>query len=296
MTLDGDALCLPGGMRYKVLELADTTKVLGPALSPSGIEKRLGEKPLPQSISLPLLRKVRELVKAGATVVGPRPVCAAGLSGYPACDSEIAQIAEELWGPASTTGPVDRKVGKGRVFSGVSVSDVLARIGVQPDFKTVEAVSAADVPWIHRRIGDDDLYFVSNQKNERVKVTASFRVDGKVPEFWHADTGRVEPARSWTRKDGRTEVELDFDPRGSVFVRFSPGAEVFAAETGRAESARLDSVVGWLEGPLLARHGRARRSGFSQARFVDRAAREGDPLLLRHRDVSSARRRFPPRC
>ncbi len=225
MTFDGDVLSLPGGMRYKVLELVDTTKVLMPALSPSGIEKRTGKTPLPQNISLPLLRKVRELVKAGATVVGPRPVCAAGLSCYPACDQEIAQIAEELWGPASATEPVDRKVGKGRVFSGISVSEVLARIGVQPDFKTVEAVPADDVPWIHRRLGDDDLYFVSNQKNQRVKVIGSFRVDGKVPEFWHADTGRVEPARSWTRKDGRTEVELDFDPRGSVFVRFTPGEQ-----------------------------------------------------------------------
>lgn len=223
MTCDGSALSLPGGMRYRVLELVDTTKVLAPALSPSGIEKRSGGKMLPQNISLPLLRKVRALVQAGATVVGPRPLIAAGLAGYPACDKEVAGIADELWGPASVAGPIDRKVGKGRVFSGMTVIDVLARIGVQPDFKTVEAVPAADVPWIHRSLDDSDLYFVSNQKSERMKVTGSFRVDGRIPEFWHADTGLVEPARSWTRKEGRTEVELDFDPRGSVFVLFRQG-------------------------------------------------------------------------
>ena len=222
MTWDGEALCLPGGMRYRVLELADTGKILAPHLSPSGLEPRLG-KLRPQHISLPLLRKVRELVLAGATVTGPRPVSASGLAGYPEGDREIARIAEELWGPATATGRIDRQAGKGRVVSGIPVSDVLASMRVQPDFTTVEPVSAATIPWIHRRLGNDDLYFVSNQKNEPVKVVGSFRVAGKIPEFWHADTGLIEPARTWTRKDDRTEVELDFAPRGSVFVLFRPG-------------------------------------------------------------------------
>ena len=142
-----------------------------------------------------------------------------GLEGYPASDQEIARIADELWGPVSATAAaIDHKVGKGRIFSNLAVSEVLTRMGVQPDFKTT-----ADVPWIHRRDGDDDFYFISNQKDEASKFTASFRVDGKVPELWHADTGQVEPAHVWTNKAGRTEVELDLPPRGSVFVRFRTG-------------------------------------------------------------------------
>ncbi len=223
MTWDGQALCLPGGMRYKVLELPDTTKVLAPFLSPTGIETRLNNKSRPQNISLPLLRKVRDLVLAGATVVGPRPLSTPGLSGYPACDQEVARIAEELWGPPAQA-PVDRRVGKGRVLSGIPISDVLPRMGIQPDFQTIEPVPADDVPWIHRTVGTDDWYFVSNQRNEPLSVTASFRVDGKVPELWHADTGTSEPARTWSCKSGRTEVALALAPRGSVFVRFRPGA------------------------------------------------------------------------
>lgn len=223
MTWDGDALCLSGGMRYKVLELVDTTKPTINYVSPSRIKERTAGRPYPQSISLPLLRKVRELVLAGATVVGPKPERAAGLAGYPQSDEEVARIADELWGSAADGKPVDRKVGKGRVFSGMPVAEVLASIGVQPDFKTVEPMPADDVPFIHRRVGDDDFYFVSNQKNERVKITGSFRVDGKIPEFWHADSGAVEPVSAWRQKGGRTEVDFDFDPRGSVFVRFTPG-------------------------------------------------------------------------
>jgi hypothetical protein len=99
MTFDSKALCLPSGIRYQILELPDTTKVVNAQLSPSGIEKQTGRKPLPQNISLPLLRKVRELVLSGATVLGPRPEISAGLTGYPKSDPELQAIAKELWGP-----------------------------------------------------------------------------------------------------------------------------------------------------------------------------------------------------
>lgn len=222
MTFDGKSLCLPSGMRYPIIELPDTTKAVNAQLSPSGIEKQTGRKPMPQSISLPLLRKVRELVLAGATVLGPRPEISAGLSGYPESDRELQSIATELWGPKGNT-TVDRRVGKGRVLSGITITEALARLKVQPDFTTVEKLPSEDVPWVHRKVGEDDWYFVSNQRNKPLKATASFRVSGKIPELWHADTGTTEPARNWTIRDGRTEVALDFAPRGSVFVRFSPG-------------------------------------------------------------------------
>lgn len=222
MTFDGKALCLPSGMRYQILELPDTTKIVNAQMSPSGIEKQTGRKPMQQNISLPLLRKVRELVLAGATVLGPRPKIGTGLTGYPQSDQEIQAIANELWGPVGNT-TVDRKVGKGRVLSGITITEALTRINVQPDFKTVENILSDDVSWIHRKVGEDDWYFVSNQRNKPLKVTASFRVSGKIPELWHTDTGATEPASTWSIKDGRTEVELDFAPRGSVFVRFSPG-------------------------------------------------------------------------
>ena len=222
MKCDGKSVYLPSGMRYSILQLVDTTQTINAQLSPSGIEKRVGRKPMPQNISLPLLRKVQELVMAGATILGPRPEISPSLSGYPQCDREIESIANHLWG-TSTDAVIDRKVGKGRVLSGITITEALNRIEVKPDFQVIEKIPPTDVPWIHRKVGEDDWYFVSNQRNRPLKVTASFRVHGKVPELWHADRGTSEPARAWTIRDGRTEVELDFPPRGSVFVRFRPG-------------------------------------------------------------------------
>ena len=39
-----------------------------------------------------------------------------------------------------------------------------------------------------------DLYFVDNRNDRDETVDASFRVTGKAPELWHAETGKSEPA------------------------------------------------------------------------------------------------------
>jgi hypothetical protein len=54
-----------------------------------------------------------------------------------------------------------------------------------------------------------------------------FRVAGRVPELWHADTGRIERAGRWSTASGYTVVPLHLDPGGSVFVVFrSPAAGI----------------------------------------------------------------------
>ena len=49
-----------------------------------------------------LLRKIGELVEAGATVVGPPPAKSPGLSAYPECDAEVRELAARIWRPSST--------------------------------------------------------------------------------------------------------------------------------------------------------------------------------------------------
>jgi len=50
------------------------------------------------TISLPVLRKLREFVAAGATVVGPAPTTASGRHDFADRDAEVKRIAAELWG------------------------------------------------------------------------------------------------------------------------------------------------------------------------------------------------------
>jgi hypothetical protein len=79
MTVKNGRLVLPDGMSYRVLVL-----------------------PQQETMTPRLLRKIKELVAAGATVIGPPPLKSPSLSGYPQCDTEVKQLTSELWHAPST--------------------------------------------------------------------------------------------------------------------------------------------------------------------------------------------------
>jgi len=98
-------------------------------------------------------------------------------------------------------------------------SRLLAEMGVPPDFK-----SSANLRYIHKHIGDTDVYFVANPEPREVEAVCEFRVSGKQPELWWPDTGRIEAA-PFEQKDSVTRVPLSLDPSGSVFVVFQKKLE-----------------------------------------------------------------------
>jgi hypothetical protein len=85
-----------------------------------------------------------------------------------------------------------------------------------PDF----SASQPDVKFIHRRTDDAEIYFISNQQKAERTVDCSFRVDGKIPELWHPDTGSTEAVAMYHATNGCTTLPIHFDPIGSVFVVF----------------------------------------------------------------------------
>jgi len=192
-TRDGK-LVLPDGMSYRVLVLPDS-----------------------RTMTLPMARKLQQLVRDGAIVVGPKPAEAPSLEDYPACDAEIKKIGEAVWGECDGRTVKEHRFGKGMVIWGKSLPDVLHEIQVQPDLQLSDA---SGLRWIHRHAGDAEVYFLSNQKEQPAEITASFRIAGRLPELWHPDTGVIEPASHWSSSAGRTTVLLPLDPVGSVFVVF----------------------------------------------------------------------------
>ena len=66
-----------------------------------------------------LLRKIKQLVEAGATVVGGPPKKSPSLSDYPRCDRQVQELAAALWGKGPAPAELaDRPVGKGRIVWG----------------------------------------------------------------------------------------------------------------------------------------------------------------------------------
>ena len=248
MSVQNGRLVLPDGMSYRVLVL------------PKG-----------QAMTLPVAQKLRQLVSDGAIVLGEKPVHSPSLEGYPDVDAEMKKIGDEVWGDCDGKSVTEHCFGKGKVFWGKSLPDVLKEIGMEPD---VEFDNAAGIKWTHRHAGGTDIYFVCNQNPKAVELTASFRVSGRVPELWHPDTGKMAPAANWQNSGDHTAVLLDFDPTGSAFVVFrhpakgtAPGLQKapapqiatlnvkgpwqvrFHAGWGAPDKITLDKLVSWSENP-----------------------------------------------
>jgi hypothetical protein len=205
MSVRDGLLALPDGMTYRVLVLPES-----PFMTPA------------------VLRKVRELVHDGATVVGPKPTQSPSLTDAPRADAEVRGFAEEVWGDCDGKKVLEHPYGRGRVVWGKKLEDVLAQLHAPPDFQYGNTARDARLAYIHRVAGNADLYFVSNQRYRSEQVDCTFRVSGKAPELWHPDTGAREAAPLYQEKDGRVTVPIRFDPAGSVFVvlrRPSGGAD-----------------------------------------------------------------------
>jgi len=164
--------------------------------------------------------KIRDLVQAGATVVGPRPSRSPGLSGQPQADRTVADIAQEVWGEVDGQQVTQRRVGRGKIVWGEPLEKVLGDLGVAPDMLLDTGTANGGGVWIHRTIGNTDAYFVSNQSNQPTTLTASFRITDRAPELWDAEHGTSAPAALWQVTDGRTVVPLSLTPAGSVWVMF----------------------------------------------------------------------------
>lgn len=87
----------------------------GRLVFPDGMSYRVLVLPEARTMTPRLLRKVKALIEAGATVVGPRPLKSPSLSGYPGCDAEVERLAAEVWGPCDGREVTERALGKGRV-------------------------------------------------------------------------------------------------------------------------------------------------------------------------------------
>jgi hypothetical protein len=199
----GSEIATPGGARYRVLYLGGTS----------------------ERMTVPVLRRLADLAAGGATIVGMRPTSSPSLADDPA---EFKRLTDRLWGGGATT-----RVGRGRVVASRDVEAALRGLGVGPDFAYDKPAPDREVLFLHRKLADGDAYFVNSRSNRPQKIAARFRVTGKTPELWHAETGRSE-AVSYRIENGETVVPLEMAPFDSAFVVFRKPAQAPAATVAKA--------------------------------------------------------------
>jgi hypothetical protein len=74
-------------------------------------------------------------------------------------------------------------------------------------------------------------------------VEATFRTEGKIPELWHAETGKTEPV-SYSIENGVTKVQLHLEPNDAVFVVFKNKATQTSVTLPAKEEKQLATVEG----------------------------------------------------
>lgn len=186
----------------------------------NGLAYRLLLMPDARYSSLQVTQKLLELVKAGAAVSSPAPKRTQTLANFPEADKNLKSVVAELWGDCNGTSITEHAVGRGKIYWGKSIADILSSLHLVCDFGFESSDASEQIVYKHRRTDSVDIYFVSNQRDQKTAIKAKFRVTGKAPELWHADTGVIEPAPVYSEKNGYTSVPLLFDPSGSVFVVF----------------------------------------------------------------------------
>jgi hypothetical protein len=196
LTVKDGLITLPHGKNYKVLVLPEL-----------------------KTLSLAALTKIHDIVLDGGTVIGTKPTHMMSLSGYPEGTAKFTKLAHELWGgqPGETG---QRQSGKGIMIWGQSARNYLEKGGIPQDLEILQKSPDQEYDYIHRIIGDMDVYFISSQNENAVSGNFAFRISGKQPEVWNPLTGEVKDAASFKQGNGKTILPLSFDSYGSVFVIF----------------------------------------------------------------------------
>lgn len=149
-------------------------------------------------MTLPVLKRIKTLVDAGIKVIGEKPEKSPSLADN---DAEFQKLATEIW----------------------SKSNVMTfdKTNLQPD--VIISNTKNKILFRHRQNATQDIYWLDNRSDAATDAEVSFRVSGKVPELWNAQTGKTEKL-SYQIKDGRTIVPLKFDSWDAYFIVFKEKA------------------------------------------------------------------------
>jgi len=210
----------------------------GRIITKAGMQYRvLGLDPYSRHMSLPVLRAIQKLVEQGAVVAGAKPSDDPSLADDQA---EFEKVSSQLFGDGAGI----HKTGKGTVYAGQDLSEVFSSLNVRSDFEYSKKGDGSDVQFVHRKLENGDIYFVDNRSNHEEVIDATFRVAGREPELWRAETGATEPV-SFKIADGRTTIPLHLEAWGSVFIVFRRTT----SETSRTIPEATTTKVATIKGP-----------------------------------------------
>ena len=219
----------------------------------NGLTRRVLILPSATVVPIETMRAIEAFINSGGTVIALEnlPKFAAGMNNRMENDKEVRDIVKRAFTEgeghfirqyeidrnpfsparkppektAPLTPPQRRMLG-------------IIRQTVQPDF-VLEANTQSDgLTHIHKRVGDVDVYFITNLQPDPINTRAIFRARAESVQKWDAVTGEVIRVDSINRQDGRTAIEIDFEPWESGFYVFA-GENLDSAKPPAPSATRI---------------------------------------------------------
>ncbi|MCL1821606.1 MAG: hypothetical protein FWG22_02160 [Prolixibacteraceae bacterium] len=190
---------------------------------PHGTSYRVLVLPKLETMRPEVLQKIEKLVADGGVILGPPPSRSPSMANYPKADEGIVALANKMWGDLSVK---KRTYGNGVIFTDMSMEELFAELNMVPDctFENHDRLL-----YNHRTMNGSEIYFITNQSDEKVSFAAAFRVKGLQPELWDAAHGEIRKLPAFAQKGEITTVPMQLHPFESAFIVFrSKGKPEFA--------------------------------------------------------------------
>lgn len=216
---------LPEGYSFDYINaeiLKDHARVVdGRLVLDSGMEYSVLVLPRQETMRPEMLERIYDFVRQGLAILGPAPLRSPSLQDYGKADLRVKELSSKIWNGSG-------RCGAGRVYpDGTTMETIFSDLGIAPDF---HYEGEAKLSFIHRTLGQDgEIFFVSNQEDTPVEVSALFRVDPSLEaEVWNPVSGKVRG----NVKSSSGQVKLSLDRLESAFIVFRRDAAKPSATSG----------------------------------------------------------------
>jgi hypothetical protein len=168
------------------------------AIASAGIAYRVLVLPGVERLPVATAEKLQDYVAHGGIVIATRrlPSLAPGFLDQKTGTPQIQKIMRDLFESGNP---------HARLISGDDQLSAALRNAIEPDFAVADSQPA--IGFIHRRLPDAEVYFVTNLSNRAVDTTAKVRVNGMPAEWWDPFSGKSTTAPIGA--DGRMPLHLE---------------------------------------------------------------------------------------
>ncbi|MDZ7899223.1 MAG: glycosyl hydrolase [Arcicella sp.] len=187
----------------------------GELLAPSGnTYKVLVLDKSAKEMTLSVLKKIKTLQDEGVKIAGTKPESSPSRSDNV---GEFNELAKEV---------------------GAKMLDINS-VKLNPDVD----ISGTEhkILFRHRKSSEHDIYWLNNRNDNATDAKVSFRITGKVPELWNAQTGKTEKI-SYEISGGRTIIPIHFESWDALFIVFKDKTTINSLAIAAKKETTLTTI------------------------------------------------------